>query len=149
MPVKFPHLFTGKRKPWRGILLYGVRSAWPLKSTCICTCTCEHLHVYIHVLCRTCMYTYRRAGQQPLYTHHSLYIVHCYMYELNIHIHVHVHVHCLCMFSSFSIALGLIVFWFAVYHPRCSLNLRACCVRGSFGKVIYNSPVTYNMGWYV
>ena len=24
MPVKFPHLFTGKRKPWRGILLYGV-----------------------------------------------------------------------------------------------------------------------------
>ena len=35
MPVKFPHLFTGKRKPWRGILLYGVRSAWPLKSTCI------------------------------------------------------------------------------------------------------------------
>ena len=25
MPVKFPHLFTGKRKPWRGILLYGVR----------------------------------------------------------------------------------------------------------------------------
>lgn len=25
MPVKFPHLFTGNRKPWRGILLYGVR----------------------------------------------------------------------------------------------------------------------------
>ena len=23
MPVRFPHMFTGKRKPWRGILLYG------------------------------------------------------------------------------------------------------------------------------
>ena len=35
MPVKFPHLFTGKRKPWRGILLYGVGSAW---HTLYCTC---------------------------------------------------------------------------------------------------------------
>ena len=23
MPVRFPHMFQGKRKPWRGILLYG------------------------------------------------------------------------------------------------------------------------------
>lgn len=23
LPIRFPHLFVGKRKPWRGILLYG------------------------------------------------------------------------------------------------------------------------------
>jgi len=24
LPLKYPHIFIGKRKPWRGILLYGV-----------------------------------------------------------------------------------------------------------------------------
>lgn len=26
LPIKFPHLFKGNRKPWRGILLFGVCS---------------------------------------------------------------------------------------------------------------------------
>lgn len=29
LPLKYPHIFTGKRKPWRGILLYGVNINLP------------------------------------------------------------------------------------------------------------------------
>lgn len=29
LPLKYPHIFTGKRKPWRGILLYGVINNLP------------------------------------------------------------------------------------------------------------------------
>jgi vacuolar protein-sorting-associated protein 4 len=32
LPIKFPHLFTGKRVAWKGILLFGVSSSVFLRS---------------------------------------------------------------------------------------------------------------------
>jgi ATP-dependent Zn protease len=39
-PLKFPHLFTGKRKPWRGILLYGVRFLFTGDFVIVCCIVC-------------------------------------------------------------------------------------------------------------
>jgi len=35
LPVKFPQLFQGKRKPWSGILLYGV--SFHFLAQCFCS----------------------------------------------------------------------------------------------------------------
>ena len=35
LPMKFPQLFSGKRRPWRGILLYGVRGRMLAMLACM------------------------------------------------------------------------------------------------------------------
>jgi vacuolar protein-sorting-associated protein 4 len=32
LPMKFPQLFQGKRKPWKGILLYGVYNSYLINN---------------------------------------------------------------------------------------------------------------------
>ena len=60
MPVKFPHLFTGKRKPWRGILLYGVGSA---SIRCVC-----------------CIYMYTTSASHCVYTCPTMCTMYMYMF---------------------------------------------------------------------
>jgi vacuolar protein-sorting-associated protein 4 len=43
LPIKFPQLFRGKRKPWKGILLYGVRTSSLLRLK---ACPCKGLYTH-------------------------------------------------------------------------------------------------------